>query len=444
MNQDDVVSILKKILGYSKAEQTEAILAIGDSNATRFSNSYIHQNVNEYNIHLAVRTITNKKIGHVTTNTLDSKALKETVNMAMEISCSQKPDPDFSSLPQPAAIADKNDFFETTASCTPEKRAAVVAKLIKNTADKSLSAAGALTTTSSILGVANSLGVMAINKSTLAHLNLIVSSETSTGYASFLTADVNKINPVELADNASEKALIGQNPEPIKPGEYKVILEPEAVSDLVGWLGVSGFGAQSFEESRSFMSNQIGQPITGRNITIWDDANDKRTLGIPFDFEGVPKQKVTLIKHGIAKAVVYDSYTAHKSGKESTGHALPQPNTFGPLPLNLFMEKGDSTKEEMIASTKKGILVTRFHYTNIEHPIQTMLTGMTRDGTFLIENGKITKGLKNLRFTQNILEVLKNVKAISKQRELKRLFEFGTCFAPSIVINRFNFTGISQ
>jgi predicted Zn-dependent protease len=173
----------------------------------------------------------------------------------------------------------------------------------------------------------------------------------------------------------------------------------------------------------------------GDNITIWDDATDPRGLATPFDWEGQPKRKITLIENGVARNVVYDSYTANKEGKQNTGHALPAPNTGGPLPLNLFLASGDASADEMIASTQRGILVTRFHYVNIIHEKDTILTGMTRDGTFLIENGKRTKPLKNLRFTQSIVEALSNVETIGKESALAEY-----AYVPPLKISKFSFT----
>ncbi|MCK5584833.1 TldD/PmbA family protein, partial [Candidatus Bipolaricaulota bacterium] len=227
---------------------------------------------------------------------------------------------------------------------------------------------------------------------------------------------------------------------------YTVILEEDAVATMMFFLGILGMGALSMQESRSFMSGRIGEKVTGDNITIWDDGFDPRGVVLPFDYEGVPKQKVMLIEDGVARGVVYDSATAHlEPGKVSTGHGLPAPNTMGPIPINLLMKPGSATKEEMIASTEKGIWVTRFHYVNPVHPVKAILTGMTRDGTFLIENGKITRPLKNLRFTQSILEAFANAEMLSQDLKMIKMGfgNFGTC-APAAKINGFTFTGATE
>jgi predicted Zn-dependent protease len=239
------------------------------------------------------------------------------------------------------------------------------------------------------------------------------------------------------------KALRSSNPTDIVPGSYTVILEEDAVADMLFTLGYLGFGALAVQEGRSFMGGRFGDQITGENISIWDDGHDPRGLMLPFDFEGVPKQRVVLINRGIAEGVVYDSFTASREeGKVSTGHSLPAPNTFGPYPMHLFMAPGQSTKEDMLASTERGIWVTRFHYTNPVHPIKTVLTGMTRDGTFLIEEGRITRPLTNLRFNQSILEAFGQAEMLGSELKLVKS-DWGSTAAcvPAAKLHSFRFTG---
>ncbi len=214
-----------------------------------------------------------------------------------------------------------------------------------------------------------------------------------------------------------------------------MILEPVAVGELVTFLGYLGMGALALQEGRSFLTGKLGGKVAGDNVTIWDDGTDGRGLAMPFDWEGQPKRKVTLIENGIGRGVVYDSYTATREKRETTGHALPAPNTAGPLPLNMFLAPGEASLDEMVASTRRGILVTRFHYVNVVHERETILTGMTRDGTFLIENGKRTKPLKNLRFTQSVLGALSMVEMIGKECALAEY-----AYVPALKVGKFSFT----
>jgi len=441
--ESQISESLTEALSHSEADQTEVLAYAHDTALTRFSNSSIHQNVAEKNVHLSIRAIKDRRIGYASTNRLDRKSVQGTVNLALEIAKERPEDAEFKSLPAPKPVHGMSSFVPATSECSPMQRAEIIKPIIDKASENKLSAAGAFSTEVAVLGVANSLGIKSIHSLTQASLNTVVSSASSSGFVSFISKDVNELNPEVFADKAIEKALMSENPAGIEPGRYDVILEEEAVAELISFLAYIGFGALAFQEHRSFLYGKIGQKVTADNVTIWDDAHDGRTIGFPFDFEGIPKQKVVLIEEGVARNVVYDSYTAQKENKESTGHALPAPNPYGPIPTNLFLKEGDSSLDKMISSTEKGVLVTRFHYTNVEDPIKTILTGMTRDGTFLIENGEIVSGVKNLRITQSILEALSNVQSISK---ITRLIDtgFGTCNVPALKVRDFNFTGATE
>jgi PmbA protein len=349
-------------------------------------------------------------------------------------------------LPEPRPVTPVAAVVEATAKATPKDRAKGAERILKLSRAQDLEAAGAVSTDNQELYIANSLGVGAYHRGTVAHAMAVIMSDTSSGYGAQASIDFRKIDAERVGRAAVDKALRSRNPESIEPGEYTVILEEEAVADMVFYLGYMGFGALAVQEERSFMNGKIGEKITGDKVTIWDDGSDPRGLPLPFDFEGVPKKRVSLIENGVAVGVVHDSFTAgREKGATSTGHALAMPNTFGPLPINLFMATGDATKEEMLASTKRGIWVTRFHYTNIVHPVKTILTGMTRDGTFLIEDGKITKPLKNLRFTQSVLGAFANVESLTKEFKLVKdeWNPIGTC-VPAVKINGFQFTGTTE
>jgi predicted Zn-dependent protease len=311
--------------------------------------------------------------------------------------------------------------------------------MISEAEEVGASAAGSLSNGYMEFAVANSLGVQAYNKQSLASLTTVMTTDSGFGYADRIARRISDFDPIDAAAEAAARAAQSRNPETVEPGEYDVVLLPYAVSEFVEFLAYLGLGALSVQEGRSFMAGKFGQKITGGNITIWDDGLDPAGLPRPFDAEGVPKQRVDLIVNGVANAVAYDTFTANKEGKESTGHSTGGASTYGPIPMNLFMQPGDSSIGEMIGSTKKGILVTRFHYTNVIHPTQTIITGMTRDGTFLIEDGKITKPLKNLRFTDGVLERLSNVEMISK--ETKRQ---GWAVVPAIKARGFRFTGVTE
>ena len=442
LGEKKIKALTQQILAQSRADQTEVLVLAEDASLTRFANSFIHQNVAESDTEVRVRVVDGKKIGVASTNDLSADGLKRVVESALTIARFQQDNPDFVSLPGPSTSMPKvKAFVERTAVATPELRAKGVGVICKKCRDAGVIGSGAFTTAVSELAVANSLGVFAFNTSTRADLNTVVMADTGSGYAEAASLDVADLDIEAMADEAVHKALRSRNPISVEPGTYTVILEEYAVQDMLNFLAYLGFSAMAVQEGRSFM--KLGQKIVGDNISIWDDGLDPAGLPTPFDFEGVAKSRISLIDKGVATAVVYDSYAAGKEGKQSTGHALPAPNTFGPLPLNLFMATGKSSKEEMLASTKKGIWVSRFHYTRPVHPLKVIVTGMTRDGTFLIENGELTKPVRNFRFTQGYLEALSNVEMIgSTAKTLPG--NFGATRQPALKIGAFSFTGVTE
>ncbi|MDX1534905.1 MAG: metallopeptidase TldD-related protein, partial [Thermoplasmata archaeon] len=236
-------------------------------------------------------------------------------------------------------------------------------------------------------------------------------------------------------------------PRRVEPGEYTVILEDPAVSTLALYLSFITFNGLAYQEGRSFVSGRLGERVTGTGVNLWDEGTRAEGLPMGFDSEGVPKQRTTLLEDGIAQSVVYDSYTAGREDRESTGHALTAPNPFGPLAVNPFLAPGDATVDEMVEETQRGLLVTRFHYTNAVNPARAIITGMTRDGTFLVEDGEVAGPVRNLRFTQGIMEALDGASLIGRGWNSHRLSSwlgFGATTVPALRLDRFRFTGVTE
>ncbi len=440
---------IERILSLSEADQTEVVLIGENEQLTRFANSYIHQNMAKEDVELRVRVVVGKKIGVGSTNNLSDAALQRVNESAMAAASFQQDNPDFISLPQPQPIKEIDGFVERTSACAPEKRARAAKSICLPSREQGLNASGAFATRTFEYAVGNSLGLFAYYPTTMADLRTVIMSDTGSGYAAATSLDVEDMDAESLGQEAMDKALRSRNPLDVPPGEYTVILEEYAVNALTAYLAYMGFSALAVQEGRSFMCGRFGEKVTGENISICDDGLDSRNLPMPFDFEGVPKQRVDFIKSGVANAVAYDSYTAgREEGKTSTGHALPAPNTFGPFPWNVAIEPGDATKEEMLASTKKGLWVTRVHYVRPVHPLKTIITGMTRDGTFLIEDGEFVGPVKNLRFTQSILEALSDVRMIGRETKMGReaFMEnlIGGIRVPALKIGRFTFTSATE
>lgn len=442
LGENKIRALLQQALSYSQADQTEAVLSAENAALTRFANSFIHQNVAESNGQLSIRVALGKKVGVAATNDLSEAGVRRVVESATTIARLQQDNPEFTSLPRPSQPVEPiAAFFDATAAATPEQRARAVSVICKKCSAVGLSGSGALTTTSRELAVANSLGVFAYYPSTQADIKIVVMSDTGSGYAEGAELDYAQLDVEALGDQAIDKAVKSRNPVALPPGDYTVILEEYAVSDILAFLSRLGFSALASQEGRSFM--KLGEKVLGDNVSIWDDGRDTSALAQPFDYEGVPRSRLSLIERGVAKALVYDSHTAGKEGKQSTGHALPAPSTFGPLPTNLFMATGAASKETMLASTKKGLWITRFNYTRAVHPLLVIVTGMTRDGTFLIENGELTQPVKNLRFTQSYLDALRNVEMIGNSAKTVTDY-LGSARVPALKVGRFSFTGATQ
>jgi predicted Zn-dependent protease len=265
-----------------------------------------------------------------------------------------------------------------------------------------------------------------------------MAAEGGSGYAEAAATDATTIDAAALGREAAEKARATSNAVSIEPGDYPVVLEEYAVIDILDMLGYLGFSALAVQEGRSFA--EPGRRVGSDLVSIWDDGYDPAALPMAFDYEGVPKERVSLIDGGVCRDVVYDSQTAARAGRRSTGHGLPAPNPYGPFPLNMLMGPGDMPRGDLIGGLDRGLLVTRFHYTNPVHPKLAIVTGMTRDGTFLVEGGRIVGPVKNLRYTQSYLEALAGVEAIGRERKTLRGF-LGGSVVPPLRIAAWTFTG---
>jgi len=449
IGREKALRLLKRVVHDSRADQAEALLLTEDSSLARFTGSAVHQHVAEKNGTLILRVVLGKRIAVVTTNDFRTSSLKDLVHKAISLAKAQLPKEDFVSLPGPRSMPDVRTFSNDIRRLTPGVKVTMIRELGLLAHERGFRTSGAFSHGQVEVAIVNSLGVEAYQPYSDLFLHLVVDNGMNTGYASFVSRDTQSLQVERLANEAMEKASKIE-PVQIEPDEYETILEPYAVSEFLSFLGTLGFHALAVQEGRSFLCDQFGKKIVDPRVTIYDDGLDPDGLQVPFDFEGVPKQKVTFFDAGVTREVTHDSFTAGKEGKLSTGHGLIAPNSEGPVPINLFMKEGKSSLSEMIQSTRKGIYVTRFHYTNVVEPMKAVITGMTRDGTFLIEDGEIKQPIKNLRFTESILKALSRVSAVSKERRVSsegtvysRRFITGTV-TPAIKVDGFNFSGISS
>lgn len=426
--------------------EAEAVLTAERGALTRFTDFAIHQNVAEDDARLSLRVVIDGRTGVAATNRFEASHLADLAAKAVHFANDSPPDPGFLGLPRQETV--EGDFsaawVEATAEATPALRAQAVLDVFGYCKSAGVAPAGSVATREGLIAVANSRGVSHAARATEAEASLVCTAPGGeTGWAECITRDVGALDAEALARRAAGKALAARDAQPVEPGRWTVVLEPAATGELVSLLSYCGFGALAEQEGTSFMSGRLGQMITSEKITIVDDALDSRTLGWPFDFEGVPHRRVPLVESGAAVGVVYDSYTAGRAHTHSTGHALPAPNPFGPAAINLVLASGDATCDELIAGTKKGLLVTRFFYTNPLDPKKTTMTGMTRDGLFRIEDGAVVGAARNLRCTESILEAFARANGLGSEVETHR-GTVGTVVAPAMRIEDFTFTSATE
>jgi len=439
-------SILAHALSLVAEGEAEALFTARDAALTRFANSRIHQNVADRDATLRVRIVQDARTGVATTNRLDDEGLREVVSRAAATVALATPNPSGAPLADllPSDADPKLGYVAATAHADPELRAAGVRAVIAAGDAAHLEASGAFSTETATLAVANSRGMWNAHSVTQAKLlTVMMDGNGGSGYAQATAPDVRALDAVALGEEAADKAARSAEAVDLEPGEYPVVLEEYAVATVLEYLSWMGFSALAVEEGRSFM--ELGSQIMGPNVTIWDDGLDPAGLPTAIDYEGVPKQRVDLIIDGVATAVVHDTATAARTGTASTGHGLPAPNAFGPIAWNLFMAPGSSAKEVMLSGIERGIWVTRFHYVNVVHARRGILTGMTKDGTFLIEEGRITRPIRNMRFTQSIPEAFSAIEAIGSETRLVAAEYSGiNARVPALRIAKFAFTGATS
>lgn len=432
--------LVNKVKNILKNYDFEIIASREKSELTRFAESYIHQNVAEADLNLTVKIINENRIGAVQMNSIDEATISKNIEKAIEVTkVTPKLDYHYQLL-TPQSYKIKSKYSKVTADFTPLNRAQLVKQLIKEVNKRGYEAAGAFKTEESTLLVANSKGVFAFDRGTKVDFNCVITRDNSTAHTSFIDSDVNNFNIKKVTNELLETALKNVEQIEIDPGVYTVILSPEAVAEILNYAGYTAFNGKTIMEGKSFICHNQGKKIFQETITVSDDPFDELTMPLPFDSVGYPREKIYLIKDGVVKDGVYDHLTALKYNRKCTGNTLStEYASFGALPFNLVMEEGDSTIDEMISDTKKGIYISRFHYVNILNPMSIQLTGMTRDGTFLIEDGKLGRAIKNMRFNTSVVDMLKAVDMISKKRQTKEGF-VGPTVAPYLRTNNFTFS----
>lgn len=411
LSERELRRIIETVLRLAKstgADETEVHVDETAESLTRFANNAVHQNVAERGVNVSIRTVVDSRTARATTNRVDEDSLRDAIEASLSLAHSQPKDPKLLPLPGKQRYRKVNRFLKDTAEVTPEDRARAVRRACDLAIQNGQVAAGIFASGLQQSALGNSRGLFASYRETHAEFSITMQENPAASWAKANAASVRAFDPQKLAQRASEKAHMAVDARELAPGRYTVILEPAAVLDLVGFLFYD-FAATALEDKRSCLNDRMGKSIFGKNISITDDAYHPLQLGAPFDGEGMPRQRVLLVDRGVPKNLVYARNTAKAAGKKPTGHGFALPNEYGEAPMNLVFSGGDSSLDEMVASTDRGLLVTRLWYIREVDPYEKVMTGMTRDGLFLVEKGKVSSAVRNFRFNQSILEMLRNV-----------------------------------
>ena len=409
---------------------------------TRFANNAIHQHVAEHGMTVSLRVVADGRTARVTTNRTDEDSLRRAVESAASLASSRPRDPGLLPMPAKQKYRSVRRYIPATAALTAETRARAVKSACSLAERKGQVAAGIFSSGQSQSVLANSRGLFAAYRQTQAEFSVTLQRDSATSWAKANAADYRSFDPQALSAVAGEHAERAQNPVELAPGRYTVILEPAAVLDLVGFLFYD-FSATAVADQRSCFSGRLGEPLLGENITITDDVYHPEQLGAPFDGEGIPRRRVRLVENGVPRNLVYSRRSARKAGLRPTGHGFALPNEYGEAPMNLVVAGGKTSVEEMIATTNRGLLVTRLWYIREVDPYEKIMTGMTRDGLYLVEKGKIKQAVRNFRFNQSILQMLQNVEALgpSHRSTAEESFEM---VVPPMKIREFHFSEITK
>jgi predicted Zn-dependent protease len=433
MNESEALGILEKVLRLADADAAVAMIEGGTQAATRVADNVITQNVERSSSVLTVNCAYGQSHGAASTDDLKPESLKAVVEAAQAIARSMPADPEYMP-PLETAEAEKyarvDSFFEQTARLDPLEKAEHIAAAIRTVAGKGLRLSGAYSTGGRFQAVANSAGLRGYHRTTNAEVHLTVLGKTGSGWAEQISNNAQEIEAEKVASEALRISELSENPVDLAPGKYTVIMRPAAVGEMLVFAFWGGIDAKATDEGRTCMRGKLGTRICGELITIRSDPADARCPGPPFQEGGLACPALPWIEHGVLKNLSYSRFWAKKQGKVPTG-----------FPSNVIMDGGTATVNEMVAATERGLLITRFWYIRYVDPMVPSLTGMTRDGLFLIEDGKITTAVKHMRFNESPLDALSRVEAMGPP---ERTGEYIGMLVPTLKVRDFNFTSATK
>jgi predicted Zn-dependent protease len=431
-------ALAEEALRVSTADETEVCVDVLEQELNRFTADHPVQNLVRNLARVSVRVRVDGREGKASTGTVTPDAVRRTVGRAID--CAKRtPRIDGDVLP----MAGPQEYrLRGRAPVAPDPRhtADSVAAMTGACRAEGCTAAGIQSAENELKLVMNSRGLEVADVDTRTEISLTAFRDDGAGWSSDIAARRDGIDADAIAAEAVRKALDTRGARAVDPGSYTVILEPAAVASLLLFAAYKGFGAQQVEDGSSFLAGRLGERVLGENVSIADDVHDPRTVGHTFDGEGLPRVPVRLIEHGVATGLVHDRDTARRFGCASTGHATPQPSSSGPMATNLVLAPAAGVADDLLAGVDRGILVTQFHYTNMVEPTKLTLTGMTRNGTFLVERGAVTRPVRNMRFTQSLVDALNRVSGLGGDARLASALFGGFTVVPSLRIDGFHFS----
>jgi predicted Zn-dependent protease len=435
-------ALAAKVLGFSRADEARVNLSSTVTGNTRFAQNQVSTSGDTRNGTVTVTSAWGKKVASATTNRFDDESLRQVVETSERLARLVPEDPEYLGELGQQQYPASAGFFESTANLTPEQRARAVTAVTRPAQRQGLVSTGFLTFTAGAGAVATKRGLFAYNRSSRANYTTTVRTQdgTGSGWAGTGHNDWSKVDPDELAERAIRKAELSRNPQAVEPGEWTVVLEPTAAANMIG-LMMGSLGARTADEGRSFFSrqgggNRIGEKFLDPRVNIWSDPSDPALATSPFSSQGLPNRRVTWVENGVLKNLSYDRFWAQQKNVQPTGS-----------PAGYSMRGGGTSVEDMIASTERGLLVTRFWYIRPVDPRTILYTALTRDGTFLIENGKIVSAVKNLRYNESPVFILNNIEAIGEPVAVSAS-ESGDVSQPVVVpalkVRDFTFSSLSD
>lgn len=446
VTKDQIEAAAADALGLAGADGVEVVVAASSIGLTRYALSEIIQNTVRNETRAYVRVVTGDKIATASTTQLTRQALAKAADRALEAARASRPDREFPGLPDPGVVGTAEPVFrwdDATAARTPAERAAKVRQILA--AAGSENAAGIFETSAHAYGVVSSTGIACFDAFSRCVTTCLVDNGESTGWGDASSHDFERVDVEAVAVRAAEKAERGRGAVDGKPGTYEVILEPAAVGTLLDYFSYVGMSAKQVIEGESFLATRAGDKVAVDEITVADDVFHPDSVGLGFDLEGVPKKRVAVIDGGVAAGPVTDLRTASKLGTSPTGHYSGS-SEYGPYASNPVLEAGMKSIEDMIAAVADGYLVTRFHYVNVLDRPSTLLTGMTRDGTFRIRKGEIAEPVHNFRFAQSVLDAFAATRAVGSELVAfaPEYGSFGSAAAPALHVGEFAFASTTS